>query len=42
VNLDRHLALVERQEQNTLIYEAWVAHQRIKKEADWYTAVSAQ
>jgi len=43
VNLDRHLALVERQEQNTVNYEGWVAtHQRIKKEADWYTAVSVQ
>jgi len=40
VNEDRLLALVDRQEQNTLNYEAWMAtHERMKEEADWYIAV---
>jgi len=40
VNLDRLLALLERQEQNMLDYEPWMAaHQRMRKEADWYATV---
>jgi len=40
VNEDRLLALVDRQEQNMLNYEAWMAtHDRMKEEADWCTAV---